>query len=453
MSNDRASEPHIVVVGGGFGGLAVAKALKRAPVQVTLIDRANHHLFQPLLYQVATALLSPAHIASPIRALLRRQRHTSVLLAEVTGVDVDGRFVRTESSERSGRVPFDFLVLATGVRHSYFGHSEFEQFAPGLKNLADAVAVRNKVLGAFELAETEQNPATHRDLLTFVLVGAGPTGVEMAGALATLIRNTLALEFRRIDPRSARIVIVDRADRILPAFDEDLSRAAHERLTRLGVEIRLGRAVDAIDDRGVVVGGERIPSRTVIWTAGVEPTPVARWLRAETDRGGRVRVLPNLTVPGHSNIFVIGDVASLAQDGKPLPGVAQVAIQQGRHVARTIQARLASRPAPAPFRYFDKGSMAVVGRNFAIVQSGRMKISGLLAFFAWAAVHLEFLAHSSLRLTVFVQWVWTYVTKQPGSRLIVRPHREPAGTPAASLERQTTFAQIADPQVHSVAHR
>jgi len=446
-------DPHVVVVGGGFGGLAVVRSLKRAPVRVKLIDRSNHHLFQPLLYQVATALLSPAHIASPIRALVRHQRNTSVFLAEVTGVDIDGRFVVTESGGHSARVPFDFLVVATGVRHSYFGHADFERFAPGLKSLADAVAVRNKVLGAFELAETTEDPATQRDLLTFVLVGAGPTGVEMAGAIATLIRNTLSLEFRRIDPGSARIVVVDRADRILPAFAEDLSRAAHERLVRLGVEIRLGQAVDTIDERGVVVGGERIPSRTVIWTAGVEPTPVARWLKAETDRGGRVRILPDLTIPGHPHIFVIGDVASLQQDGRPLPGVAQVAMQQGRHVARTIERRVASRPAPAPFRYFDKGSMAVVGRNFAIVQSGRMKLSGLLAFFAWAAVHLEFLAHSSLRVTVFVQWVWTYITKQPGSRLIVSPRRDPEIAPVVSGEQAATLARMADSEVHSVAQR
>jgi NADH dehydrogenase len=420
-------DPHVVIVGGGFGGLSVARGLKRAPVRITVLDRSNHHLFQPLLYQVATSLLSPAHIASPIRSLLRRQRNTGVLMAEVTGVDVGRHCVVTEWRDRSTRVPFDFLVLATGVRHSYFGRADFERCAPGLKSLADAVALRNKILDAFELAETEENPARQRDLLTFVLVGAGPTGVEMAGAIATGIRTTVASEFRRIDPKSARIVIIDRDRRILPAFAEDLSRAAHERLDRLGVEIRLGHAVDTIDDRGVVVGGERIPSRTVIWTAGVEPTPVARWLKAEPDRSGRVRVLPDLTVPGHPNIFVIGDVASLEQDGRPLPGVAQVAIQQGRHVAQTIQRRLTSRPAPAPFRYFDKGNMAVVGRNFAILQSGRVKMSGLTAFFAWAAVHLGFLAQSSLRVTVLVQWVWTYITKQPGSRLIVR-HREETET-------------------------
>ena len=428
-------EPHIVIVGGGFGGLSVAKALKRAPLRVSLIDRSNHHLFQPLLYQVATALLSPAHIASPIRALLRRQRNASVLLAEVTGIDIDRRCVIAQSTDCIRRIPYDSLVLATGVHQSYFGHDEFEPFAPGLKSLADAVVLRNRILQAFEIAEAEEDRATPEGLLTFVLVGAGPTGVEMAGAIATLVRNTLSSEFRRIDPRSARIVIVDRERRILPTFSEDLSRAAHERLTLIGVEIRLGRAVDAVDERGVVVGGERIPSRTVIWTAGVEPSPVGRWLGVATDRTGRVRIQKDLTVPGHPEIFVIGDLASLDQDGKPLPGVAQVAMQQGRFVARVIQRRLASRPDPPAFRYFDKGSMAVVGRNFAILENRRMKLSGLLAFFAWAGVHLEFLAHSSLRLTVFVQWVWTYVTKQPGSRLIIN-HRQESNSAAMALAQQ-----------------
>ncbi len=428
-------QPHIVIVGGGFGGLSVAKALKRAPLRVSLIDRSNHHLFQPLLYQVATALLSPAHIASPIRALLRRQRNASVLLAELKGIDIDRRCVIAQSTDCIRRIPYDFLVLATGVHQSYFGHNEFEPFAPGLKSLADAVVLRNRILQAFEIAEAEEDRATPEGLLTFVLVGAGPTGVEMAGAIATLVRNTLSSEFRRIDPRSARIVIVDRDRRILPTFSEDLSRAAYERLTRIGVEIRLGRAVDAVDERGVVVGGERIPSRTVIWTAGVEPSPVGRWLGVATDRTGRVRIQKDLTVPGHPEIFVIGDLASLDQDGKPLPGVAQVAMQQGRFVARVIQRRLASRPDPPAFRYFDKGSMAVVGRNFAILENRRMKLSGLLAFFAWAGVHLEFLAHSSLRLTVFVQWVWTYVTKQPGSRLIIN-HRQESNSAAMALAQQ-----------------
>jgi NADH dehydrogenase FAD-containing subunit len=445
-------EPHVVIVGGGFGGLSAARALRRAPVRVTLIDRSNHHLFQPLLYQVATTLLSPAQIAAPIRALLRRQGNTSVLLAEVTGVDVQGRRVVAQSSDGVHRIPYDFLVLATGVQQSYFGHDEFERFAPGLKSLGDAVVIRNRILSAFELAEAHDDPIVRQELLTFVLVGAGPTGVEMAGAIATLIRNTLWSEYRRIDPRSAHVVIVDRDRRILPTFSEDLSRAAHERLVRIGVDIRLGGAVENVDASGVVVAGERISSRTVIWTAGVEASPAARWLGAEADRAGRVRIQPDLTIPSHPEVFVIGDVASLDHNGRPLPGVAQVAMQQGRYVARVIRGRLASRPVPPPFTYFDKGNMAVVGRNFAIVESGRMKMSGALAFFAWAGIHLGFLAHASLRLMVFVQWVWTYVTKQTGSRLIVehRPvanRRVAAAQPAAGDVPQLTA--LDDPDVRA----
>jgi len=399
--------------------LAVAKGLKRAPVQVTLIDRSNHHLFQPLLYQVATAVLSPGQIASPLRALLRRQRNTTVLRAEVIGVDAERKTLLVETSDHATAIPYDYLVLATGVHHSYFGHNQFAAFAPGLKTLADAVAVRNKILNAFEVAEAEEDPSAHQDLLTFVLIGAGPTGVEMAGAIASLVRNTLAAEFRRVAVCSARVVLIDRADRILPVFAEDLSRSAHQRLIDLGVDVRLGHTVDAVDESGVVVNGERISSRTVIWTAGVEPSPVGRWLGAQTDRAGRVNVNGDLSVPGRREVFVIGDVASFQQDGKPLSGVAQVAIQQGKYVARLIASRLRDCATSVPFRYFDKGNMAVVGRNYAIVQSGKFKLRGWPAFFAWAVVHLQFLAQSSLRASVFLQWIWMYVTSQPGSRLIV----------------------------------
>ena len=417
-------EPHVVIIGAGFAGLAAAKALRRAPARVTVLDRSNHHLFQPLLYQVATSILSPAHIASPIRALLRGQRNTAVQQTEVTGIDAADRVILARSGDCESRISYDYLVVATGVHHSYFGHDEFAPFAPGLKSLADAVAVRNKILGAFELAETEPDASRHHDLLTFVLVGAGPTGVELAAAIATLVRNTLASEFRRIDPRQARVVLIDRDARILGVFSEDLSRAAHERLRALGVDIRLGHAVDAVDARGVIVNGERISSKTVIWTAGVQPSPAGRWLGADVDRAGRVRVQGDLTIAGHPEVFVIGDVAHREQDGRPLPGVAQVAMQQGRYVARVIRRRLARRDAPAPFRYFDKGSMAVVGKNFAVLQTGRLRLSGFAAFFVWAAVHLQFLAQSSLRVTVLLQWLWTYFTRQPGSRLIVTHHRQ-----------------------------
>jgi NADH dehydrogenase FAD-containing subunit len=344
-------------------------------------------------------------------------------------------------------IPYDYLVLAPGARHNYFGHDEYERFAPGLKNLADAVAARNKILHAFEQAEAEEDPSCHRDLLTFVLVGAGATGVEMAGALAVLIRSTLRSEFRRIDPSAARIVLVDAGKRVLGAFADDLSQAAQERLERLGVEVRLGHGVDQIDAEGVVVAGERIASKTVIWTAGVAPSPAGKWLKAETDHAGRVRVQQDLTVPGHPEIFVLGDTASLDQDGHPLPGVAQVAMQQGGYAGRLIHRRVTGQSAPRPFHYFDKGNMAVVGKGFAVLQSGRVHVTGLVAWLVWAAVHLEFVGQSSLRISVFLQWVWTYVTGQRGSRLIVNPHAAVDGEarrPAAP-EREPVVAQSREP--------
>ena len=421
--------PTVIIVGSGFGGLAAAKALRRAPVQVTLVDRTNHHLFQPLLYQVATAALTPSQIATPIRGILRNQRNARVLLGEVTGVDKERKCVFATNADHSNvPLPYDYLILATGATHSYFGHNEFEQFAPGMKSLADAVSTRNKVLQAFELAEAEEDPSRHRDLLTFVLVGAGPTGVELAGSLGVLVRTTLKKDFRRINPASARIVLVDMAPRVLGAFSEPLSQAAKRRLENLGVEVRLGHSVDRIDDDGVVVAGERIASKTVIWTAGVAPSPAGKWLQVDTDRAGRVRIQSDLTVPGHPEIFVIGDTASFEEKGKPLPGVAQVAMQQGRHAAKVIHRRLTGGSPPGPFSYFDKGNMAVVGKGFAVLQSGKVQVSGFGAWMTWAFVHLQFLATSSLRLTVFLQWVWSYVTGQRGSRLIVNHHAsEPCG--------------------------
>ena len=430
----------VVIVGGGFGGLGAAKALRNAPVQVILIDRSNHHLFQPLLYQVATAVLGPSQIASPIRSILRNQSNLTVIMGEVTGVDKDQRKVTVNDVDRTGvLLSYDSLILATGAHHSYFGHDEFERYAPGLKSLADAVAVRNKILNAFEQAEAEEDPSRHRDLLTFVLVGAGPTGVEMSAAIATLVQKSLRSDFRRIDPTTARVVLVDRSKRVLGSFSEKLSEAAHDRLKSLGVEILLERGVDQIDAEGVIVAGERIASKTVIWTAGVTPSPAGKWLNVETDHAGRVRVLNDMTVPGHPEIFVIGDTASLDQDGKPLPGVAQVAMQQGRYAGKLIHRRLSGESAPGPFRYFDKGNMAVVGKGFAILQTGKLAISGFVAWMAWAAIHLEFLAQSSLRVSVFVQWVWTYITGQRGSRIIVNHHATPE-TPAEEASASTDKA-------------
>ena len=361
----RSKRARVVIVGGGFGGLAAAKALKNAPVEVILIDRTNHHLFQPLLYQVATSVLSPSQISSPIRGILRKQKNTTVIMGEVTGADKAQHCVFANDADRERvSVPYDYLILATGVRHSYFGHDEFEQFAPGIKSLADAVGIRNKVLEAFERAEGEENPELHRDLLTFVLVGAGPTGVE----------------------------------------------------------IHLGHAVEKIDNEGVIVAGERIASKTVIWTAGVAPSPAGKWLGAETDRAGRVRVQRDLRVPGHPEIFVIGDTASLDQDGKPLPGVAQVAMQQGRYVGKLIRRHIAGKNSLRPFRYFDKGNMAVVGKGYAVLQSGKVKVHGLVAWCAWAFIHIMFLAQVGLRISVFLQWAWLFLTGQRGSRLIVNHH-------------------------------
>jgi NADH dehydrogenase len=414
------SLPRVVIVGGGFAGLAAAKALRKTAARIILIDRSNHHLFQPLLYQVATSVLTPGQIGSPIRGVVRKQANTTVILGEVTSVDRVKKAVYVSNGLRQNvPVAYDYLILATGVTHSYFGHDEFAPFAPGLKSLADAVAVRNRILRAFEQAEAEEDPSKHRDLLTFVLVGGGPTGVEMAAAIAGLVRTTLRREFRRIDPESARIMVIDRGKRILGTFAEEISEAATKRLERLGVDVRLGVGVDGIDADGVTVAGERILSKVVIWTAGVAPSPAGKWLNAETDRAGRVRVQPDLSIPGAPEVFVLGDTASFDQDGHALPGVAQVAIQQGRYAGRVIARRISGKPAPARFHYFDKGNMAVVGAGFAVLQTGKIRMHGLLAWLAWGLIHLQFLAQSSERVSVFLQWIWTVNTGQRGSRLIV----------------------------------
>jgi len=338
-------------------------------------------------------------------------------------------------------IEYDYLILATGASHNYFGHNEFETFAPGLKSLADAVAIRNKILQAFEQAEAEEDPSRHRDLLTFVLVGAGPTGVEMAAAIAVLVRTTLQSEFRRIDLASARVVLVDMAIRALGTFSESLSAAAKKRLEKLGVEVRLGHAVDQVDRDGVIVAGERIVSKTVIWTAGVTSSPAGKWLNVGTDHAGRVRVQNDLTVPGYPEIFVVGDTGSLDQEGRPLPGVAQVAMQQGRYAGKLIDRRVTGKPPTGPFRYFDKGSMAVVGKGFGVLQSHKIQMSGLLAWLAWAAVHLDFLAQSNLRLSVFLQWVWTGLTGQRGSRLIVNARQLASGEPTPDAADQATVRE------------
>ena len=436
---------NVVIVGGGFGGLAAARALRNAPVRVTLIDRSNHNLFQPLLYQVATAMLAPGDIAAPIRELLRKQRNATVAMAEVTGVDAANRRVLVDYLGRPDTpYAYDYLILATGASHSYFGHNEFAPFAPGIKTLADAESVRAKVLKAFETAEIEEDPAKHQDLLTFVLVGGGPTGVEMAGALAELRRFTLKSNFRRIDPQRARIILAEALPRILANFPEELSRKAQARLERVGVELRLGQPVKAIDEATVVIGDETIPCRTVIWTAGVTPSPASKWLNAPTDRAGRVRVEPDCSVPGHPKVFVVGDTASLDQDGKPLPGVAQVAMQEGHYVGKLIANKETGRSAPRPFRYFDKGNMAVIGRGYAILDSRFAKMSGLLAWLAWAFIHLMFLPAVGNRIRVWTQAMWSYFTRQRSSQLIVEPRPGERPTPPKtqmSAEQGRVFEQ------------
>ena len=415
--------PVVVIVGGGFGGLAAARSLKGAPVKVILIDRTNHHLFQPLLYQVATAVLGPGQIASPLRGILSGNVNTTVILGTVTGVDPVSRTVIASNQDRVDvAIAYDYLILATGQTHSYFGHDEYEQYAPGLKSAADAVALRNKILRAFEMAEAEEDVARHRDLLTFILVGAGPTGVEMASAIAVMVRSTLKRDFRRIDPCSARILLIDHGPRPLSTFAPELSAAVLKRLAKLGVEMMSGTSVDSIDGEGVIAGGNRIASKTVIWTAGVAPSPAGKWLGVVTDHAGRVTVEPDLSVGAYPEVFVVGDTMSLQQDGLPLPGVAQVAIQQGRYAGRLIERRVKGKKAPAPFRYFDKGNLAVVGKGFAVLQSGKVRLYGYIAWLIWAVIHLQFLAQPSLRVSVLVQWIWSYCTNQRGSRLIVDHH-------------------------------
>jgi NADH:ubiquinone reductase (H+-translocating) len=415
-----AARPRVLIVGGGFGGILAARGLARAPVDVTLVDRTNHHLFQPLLYQVATAYLAPGDIAAPIRELLRDQRNVTVLLGEACGVDPATRTLRLAAADGATReLVYDFLVLATGMVPYFFGRDDFARHAPGLKTLADATALRDRTLAAFERAELEREPERQRELLTFVLVGAGPTGVEMAGALAELARETLAHDFRRFDPRATRILLVEAGERILPTFDAALAERAQRRLEAMGVEVRVGAPVAALDEHGVEIAGERIPAANVFWTAGVRATPVGEWLGAATDRMGRVRVAPDLTLPGSPEIFVVGDAACLEQDGTPLPGVAQAAMQQGSYVAHAITRCVAGLPPPPAFRYRDPGNLAVVGRNFALFEHGRRKSAGLFAWLLWALVHIRFLTLFRHRLLVLLQWGWAYLTRQRGSRLIL----------------------------------
>ncbi len=406
----------VVIIGAGFGGLWTAKALARADVDVTVIDRQNYHLFQPLLYQVATAGLSPADVAGPIRGIVGHHPNVTVVLGEVVGVDTDARSVALADGRK---LPYDTLVVASGARHAYFGHDDWEPFAPGLKRIEDATEIRRRILLAFEHAENESSDDERRDLMTLAIVGGGPTGVELAGAIAELSRRALAKDFRHIDPRAARVVLIEAGPRLLPTFPPDLSDDAKLRLERLGVEVRLGTPVTAVDASGVTIGSDKLNARTVIWAAGVAASPAAKWLGVAGDRVGRVEVDEYLNLPGHAEIFVIGDTA-LARDksGQPLPGVAPTAKQQGAYVGKSILRRLKGSPPAAPFRYRDYGNLATIGRKSAVIDFGFLHLRGFIAWVIWSVAHVYFLIGFRNRIVVALNWLWAYFTFQRGARLI-----------------------------------
>jgi NADH dehydrogenase len=422
----EGSKPKVVILGGGFGGLYCARALRRAPVSVTLVDRGNHHVFQPLLYQVATASLSPGDIASPLRHILKRQRNVEVWMGEGTDVDVDGRVVVLAD----GLIAYDYLVVATGATHAYFGHEEWAAHAPGLKTIDDAIEMRRRFLLAFEAAEREADPDARRRLLTFVVVGAGPTGVELAGAMAEIARKVIPRDFRFIDTRSARILLLEGGPRVLPTYPPDLSEKAGRQLERLGVEVRTDALVTRIEEGAVLVGGERVAAENVFWAAGVLASPLGPKLGAPLDRAGRVIVEPDLSLPGHPEVFVVGDLAHAKQEGGIVPGVAQGAMQGGAHAARQILRDLAGEPRE-PFRYWNKGNLATIGRAAAVADLGRIRLSGFVAWFVWVFIHILYLIGFRNRLVVMIQWAWAYLMYQRGIRLIT-------GRPELKLERSRT---------------
>jgi len=414
----------VVIIGGGFAGLAAAHALRHADAEIILIDRRNHHIFQPLLYQVATAVLSPAEIAAPIRQLEAKQRNVTVLLAEVTHIDIASRTIEASSPGAGIRkIAYDYLVVATGMRPNYFGHDEFARYATGLKSLTDAETIRAKILSAFELAATTDDEGERARQMTFVLVGAGPSGVELAASLAQLVKVTLRGNFRRIDPAKTSIILLDAGKRVLPTFAESLSRKVTRHLEKLGVKVLTGVKVETVDEQGIVAGGTRIPSATVLWTAGVTASPVPKMLGGKTDRAGRALVDPFLKVVDAPGVFVVGDAASVMQNQHPVPGVAQAAIQEGQYVGRLIAKELRGRHAKRPFRYFDKGNMAVVGKNYAVLERRWLRTSGFLTWLVWAFIHILSLPQLQNRLRVQRQWLWSYFTGQRSSRLIPEPPR------------------------------
>lgn len=407
--------PHVVVVGAGFGGLAVVRGLRRQPVRITVVDRRNHHVFQPLLYQVATAGLSAPDIAAPIRHILRGQKNATVLRGQVVGFDLKAQRVRLSD----GEIPYDYLVVAAGAGHSYFGRDDWAAHAPGLKTMEDAVEIRRRVLLAFESAERAEDEGRRREWLTFVVVGAGPTGVELAGALSEIARHTLSGEFRRINPRSSRIVLLEGTDRVLPPYPPELSAKAQQQLEELGVEVRTGAKVTGVDAAGVSVGEERIAARTVLWAAGVAASPLGRAL-GPCDRAGRVMVEPDLTVPGHAEVLVVGDLAAVTEGGKPVPGVAPAAMQMGRHAARNIVRELEGQPRRR-FQYKDKGSLATIGRKAAVAEVNGIRMSGLVAWLAWLGIHVFFLIGFRNRLVVLFEWALAYLTYARSARIVLEP--------------------------------
>ena len=414
----RSIKPHrVVIVGAGFGGLEAAHRLAGAPVGITLIDRRNHHLFQPLLYQVATASLATSEIAWPIRYLLRNRPDVTTLYATVTGVDAQAKRVLLDDGDG---LPYDTLIVATGARHAYFGHDEWEPFAPGLKTLEDATTLRRRILVAFERAERETDPQRRAALLTFVIIGAGPTGVELAGTIAELAQDTLPPDFRNIDTHKTRVVLIEAGPRVLAGFPDDLSAYAQRSLQSIGVEVMLGQAVTECNADGVVYGGNRLDTKTIIWAAGVRASPAAEWLGAPADRAGRLQVLPDLTVPGHPDIFAVGDTVTInGPDGKPVPGIAPAAKQQGRYVADTIKARL-NGGTPAPFRYQHAGSLAQIGKRKAVIDFGRIKLRGTVAWWIWGIAHIYFLIGLRNRLSVAISWLWIHARDQRAARLITQ---------------------------------
>ncbi|HYH09877.1 MAG TPA: NAD(P)/FAD-dependent oxidoreductase [Thermoanaerobaculia bacterium] len=409
------SRPQIVIVGGGFAGLYTARGLKDVEADVTIVDRHNYHLFQPLLYQVAMAGLNPSDIAAPIRGILRRQKNVSVILAEVRAVDTAQKRVQFADG---GSLPYDFLVLATGATHSYFGHTEWERVAPGLKTIDDALEIRRRVLLAFEAAERESDPAVQQALLTFVVIGAGPTGVELAGALSEIARQTLVRDFRHFHPESARVILLEGKERVLPPYPADLSEKARKQLVDLGVEVITNAVVTEVTERHVTFGERTIETRTVLWGAGVQASPLAKTLGVPLDRAGRVLVEPDLSIPGHKEVFVLGDLAAAKQrDGSFVPGVAPAAIQAGQHMARNLERAVAGQPT-RPFVYKDKGSLATIGRAAAVADFGRVRFGGFMAWMAWLLIHIFFLIGFRNRFLVITQWAWAYLTYQRGARLI-----------------------------------